>query len=125
LEGKVSLGYAVVATLLDGFPDRATFTDAAVARPQVRALLERFAVEAEPGGADVLAGQARVRVEHRNGSVAETVLDLPDGHPRRPLSESDLTAKVGGCVGPARAGEVLGLDWDGAAALLLRMLPGG
>jgi hypothetical protein len=52
-------------------------------------------------------------------------LDVPDGHPRRPLSDADMAAKVAGCVGPELAATVLALGWDDAAALLHGALPEG
>ncbi len=123
LEAKFSCEYAVAAALVDGFPDAASFTDAAVARPEVRALLERVEVHAEPGGDGVMAGCTRLVVDHADGPPTEVSLDLPDGHPDRPARASDLAAKVAGCVGD-RAAEVSALDWDTAAALLRRVLPG-
>jgi hypothetical protein len=66
LAGKFSLEYAVAATLLDGYPDLASFTDAAVRRPAAQRLLRRVLVEfpggpaREPGraGGTGLAGRA-------------------------------------------------------------------
>ncbi|GAA3236396.1 MmgE/PrpD family protein [Pseudonocardia petroleophila] len=123
LEAKFSCEYAVAAALVDGFPDAASFTDAAVARPQVRALLDRVEVHAEPGGDDVVAGCTRLVVDHATGPPTEVALDLPDGHPERPASAADLAAKVAGCAGD-RAAEVSALDWDIAAELLRDALPG-
>lgn len=123
LEAKFSCEYAVAAAPVDGLPDAASFTDAAVARPQLRAVLDRIEVPAEPGGDDVMAGCTRLVVDHAAGPPTEVALDLPDGHPERPAAASDLAAKVAGCAGD-RAAEVAGLDWDSAAALLHRALPG-
>lgn len=123
LEAKFSCEYAVAATLLDGFPDAASFTDAAVARPAVRALLDRVEVHAEPGGDGVIAGCTRLVLERAGGPSTEVELDLPDGHPERPAAAADLAAKVAGCAGD-RAAEVAALDWDTAADLLRDALPG-
>jgi len=122
LEGKFSLEYAVVAALLDGFPDTASFTDAAVQRPEARALLERVEVVLEPGGDGVLAGQTRL-VVRRGGNRVEASADLPQGHPAHPADDAELAAKVAGCVGADRAAAILDLDWPEAAAVLHRSLP--
>jgi 2-methylcitrate dehydratase PrpD len=124
LEGKFSLNYGIAATLLDGFPDIASFTDAAVQRPEVRSILDRIGLIAEPEGNGVLDGNCRVTVEFSDGSQVEAVEELPMGHPRRPVSSEDFEAKVRGCVGEERSGEVMALDWLSAAELLRRRLPG-
>ncbi len=124
LEGKFSMEYAVAAAMLDGFPGRASFTDAAVARPSARQLVERVDLRPEPGGTGILAGDVRVTVERTDGSTDEAVLDVPAGHPCRPPSEAELAAKVVDCVGERRAGTVLGIGWEEAAAVLHGELPG-
>ena len=125
LEGKFSLNYGIAAALLDGFPDIGSFTDAAVQRPEVRSILDRVTLVAEPVGEGVLDGDCTVVVELRDGSQLEAVVDLPVGHPRRPASVADFEAKVRGCAGDERAAEIVNLDWVSAAALLQRHLPGG
>lgn len=124
LESKFSLQYAVATALLDGFPDRESFTDAAVARPEAQRLLRLVEVEEQPGGTGILDGDLLI-VRERAGIVEEASLDLPDGHPRRPPTEEALAAKVAGCVGADRAAEVLALEWPDAAELLRCTLPGG
>ncbi|AWK74468.1 2-methylcitrate dehydratase [Rhodococcus oxybenzonivorans] len=124
LEGKFSLNYGIAATLLDGFPDITSFTDTAVQRPEVRSILDRIGLIADPEGDGVLAGNCRVTVEFSDGSQVEAVEELPMGHPRRPASSEDFEAKVRGCVGEERSGEVMTLDWLSAAELLRRCLPG-
>lgn len=123
LQGKFSMEYAVATTLLDGFPGMATFTDQAVTRPAVTALLERTEVDVAPGGTDILAGETGIRIESRDGQAEETALDLPLGHPERPPSERDLLAKVAGCVGENRAEEITSLDWPAAAEQMRRTFP--
>ncbi|MFC0447445.1 MmgE/PrpD family protein [Rhodococcus jostii] len=125
LEGKFSLNYGIAAALLDGFPDIRSFTDAAVQRPEVRSILDRVSMVAEPVGEGVLDGECSVVVELRDGSHLEAVVELPMGHPCRPASAADVEAKVRGCVGDERAVEIMELDWSSAAELLHRNLPGG
>ncbi|HET6260232.1 MAG TPA: MmgE/PrpD family protein [Pseudonocardia sp.] len=124
-EATRSLEYAVAVALLDGFPGLASFTDAAVGRPEAKQLAGLVDIRPEPGGIGILDGDVRITVELMDGTVEHAVLDVPDGHPRRPLSDADLSAKVAGCVGPELAATVLTLGWDDAAALLHGALPEG
>lgn len=126
LEAKFSMEYAVATALLDGFPGMAEFTDPAVARPEVRRLLQRTQVHVLPDdGAGLLGGETRIVVERSGGERAEAALELPQGHPRRPATGAELAAKVAACVGEARASQVTHLTWDVAARLLRDTLPGG
>jgi 2-methylcitrate dehydratase PrpD len=113
LEGKFSLEYAIAATLLDGRPGIASFTDEAVARPEAQALLRRVEADAVPGGDHLLAGEAAIEVTLQDGSVLRTVLDVPAGAPQRPPSADELAAKVADC-----AGESLAPTWNSAADYL-------
>ena len=118
LEGKFSLQYGVAAALLDERPGMASFTDAAVNRPEAQALLARVEVDPTPGGEDLLAGHVEIEADGRTAR-----LDLPPGAPARPPSEEELGAKVADCAG-ALADEVLALDWALAPALLERQCGG-
>jgi 2-methylcitrate dehydratase PrpD len=113
LEGKFSLEYAVAATLLDGRPGIASFTDEAVARPEAQALLRRVEADAVPGGDHLLAGEAAIEITLKDGSVLRTALEFPAGAPQRPPSADELAAKVADC-----AGEALAPTWDTAADYL-------
>jgi 2-methylcitrate dehydratase PrpD len=118
LEAKFSLRYGVAAALLDDEPGPASFTDAAVRRPEALALAERVVLDRLPGGDGLLAGTAHVEVV-RGGEQSAVELELPPGAPGRPLAATELRAKVAACAGPD-ADAVLALDWGGgtAAALL-------
>jgi 2-methylcitrate dehydratase PrpD len=117
LEGKFSLQYAVAATLLDGRPGLASFTDEAVARPAAQALLARVEADALPGGGGLLSGDVAIELTLADGSTRRTRLDLPPGAPDRPPSTEELAVKVADCAGEL-AEEVLAVDWPSAAALL-------
>ena len=124
LQGKFSLEYAVVAALVDGFPDRRSFTDAAVERDVVRNLLGRVDTVVEPGGTDVMAGTTRVEITYNSGRRAEAEAELPYGAPSRPPTRTDLDAKVAGCLRDVVDVSEIGDDWAAAAALLRTALPG-
>ena len=70
LQAEFSLPYAAAATLLDGSPGLASFTDEAVARPQARALLDTVTARVTPGGEDLLAGAVAVELLTDAGPVA-------------------------------------------------------
>ena len=91
LEGKFSMDYALAAALLDGRATLASFTDAMVLRPEVRALMQRVRTEykAEPG-AEVLARTARG--EHR------ALATIVRGDPANPLSWEELLQKCYQCL---------------------------
>ncbi len=57
LEGKFSLAYGIAAALLDDAPGFDAFSDAGVARPEARALMDRLEIELTPGGDGLLAGE--------------------------------------------------------------------
>ncbi|MGW6796607.1 MmgE/PrpD family protein [Streptomyces chartreusis] len=120
-EGRFSLPYAVAAAVVDGFPTAASFTDAAVRRPEVRRLLERITVSTSPGGDGVLAGDSTVRLTRRDGTVLERTLRTPPGHPDSPLSPTDLHAKIVGCIGNAARASTA--TWPAAARLLSDTYP--
>jgi 2-methylcitrate dehydratase PrpD len=122
LEGKFSLQYAIAATLLDGRPGIASFTDEAVARPAAQALVARVEVEATPGGDGLLAGDVAIEVALADGSALSTTLDLPPGSPARPPSDAEMAEKVADCAREL-ADEVLAVDWVDAGALLRERLP--
>jgi 2-methylcitrate dehydratase PrpD len=117
LEGKFSLEYAIAAALLDGFPTSASFTDRAVRRPEARRLVEAVQVELDDGGSGLLDGSCELTLDLLDGSRLTSTLEVPPGAPGAPLPVDDLEAKVRACA-PDRAGELLGVDWSTASALL-------
>jgi 2-methylcitrate dehydratase PrpD len=112
LQGKFSLQYAIAATLLDGRPGIASFTDAAVARPKAQALLRRVTADPTPGGEWLLDGDTTIEVTLDDGATLKTTLDAPPGAPQRPPSTEELAAKVADCAGE------IAPTWDSAADYL-------
>lgn len=91
LEGKFSMEYALGAALLDGQVTLASFTDAMVRRPAVRAIMQRVRVEYKSGpGAEAVARTARG--EHRASA------DVVRGDPANPLSRDELLQKCYQCL---------------------------
>src|SRR6266511_2098552 len=124
LQGKFSMEYALAATLLDGYPGFASFTDEAVNRPAARALVERVEVVTFPGGQDLLAGDVRVELLLTDGSTLGARLEAPSGAPSRPPGRADLDAKLADCGGDV-PGLLAGLTWQAAVRVLQERLPAG
>src|SRR5690606_8153113 len=108
LQAKFSLPYTVAAALHDGGLALDSFTDAAIERPAVRALMERVRVREDvacrpddPEGRNSSAssgGFVDVVVRGRDGRSARSrVVDLV-GSPARPLSEQEQRAKFTDCL---------------------------
>ena len=115
LQGKFSLEYAVSASVLDGLPGVASFTDIAVGRTAARELVRRVEIREAPGGEGLLSGRVRVELRLRSGKTREAEVELPPGAPGRPPTDIELAAKLADCAG-ARAAAVAELTWDTAVA---------
>ncbi len=108
LEAKFSLEYALAAGILDGKYSLWTFTDGAVQRPTVTALLDRVIVkeDARCAEGDPLIetrspgsrGFVQVELVLRNGVRDAVRIDKPPGHPSRELSWDDITSKFMDCA---------------------------
>lgn len=112
LEGKFSLEYALAAGVLDGVYTLGTFTDEAVRRPAIAALLQRVQATEDPQcrGDDPeferrspgSRGFVEVEVRLRNGVRDAVRIDRPPGHPARELSWAEIEAKFNDCAAYAR-----------------------
>jgi 2-methylcitrate dehydratase PrpD len=112
LEGKFSIEYAAAAAVHDRALTLDSFTDAAVHRPSVRALMKkvrRYQVEAE-GVFSGVVGFTDVTLVTTTGRHEMRVDKVP-GSPQWPLSPADREAKFLSCAG-------LALDSAQARALL-------
>ena len=106
LEAKFSLEYSLAVLLAGGGCTLDDFTDEAVARPAVRALMER--VHRHP--VDRAEGEfpTEVAVTLADGRRLETRVAMPAGSLARPFTLDQVEAKFEGCVagrlGPEPAG---------------------
>lgn len=99
LEGKFSMEYCVAAALADGAVTLSTFTDEAVAQPQVMRLMSRVTVTEDRPSANVsVGGTAVVRAQLPNRPVESPVVEIPRGDPRNPLSWRELSVKFVDCA---------------------------
>ena len=117
LQGKFSLEYAAAAALLDGHPGFASFTDAAVRRPDARRLAGLVETELTPGGSWLLDGELHAEVHLAGGAVRRVSQRFPPGSPGCPPTGSQLDAKLADCLAGAAtsAGQ---WTWDNAADVL-------
>jgi 2-methylcitrate dehydratase PrpD len=122
LEAKFSAEYVVAASLIDGRLSLASFTDAAVLRPEAQQLLRKVELRdaaTPPFGEESFDyAYSAVEVATASGVYRERV-DVPRGDARLPLTDAELDDKFRDCV--AYSGS--GWDADGILAAL-RQLPG-
>jgi 2-methylcitrate dehydratase PrpD len=102
LEGKFSVTFACSIALLDGRAGEAEFSDKAVHREDVRALMAR--IEVHPDAA-VSHTQAGATAFTRGGETVETWVDQARGTPGNRLSDDELREKFHGL-----ADDVIGRD---------------
>lgn len=108
LEGKFSMHYALAAGVLDGRYRLSTFTDQAVNRPQIRALLEKIELreEARCGSEDGLLhtraagarGFVELEVRTRDGKCERIRIDTVPGHLTKELGWDAIEAKFMDCA---------------------------
>jgi 2-methylcitrate dehydratase PrpD len=106
VEAQFSIPYAVAAAWVDGGLGLGHFRPESLARADLRALAGRVRpyVHAE---IDETARQgvtpAALAVTFADGSTVDAHVDLPTGHPARPMSAAALVAKVEDCAAWAGA----------------------
>ena len=120
LEGKFSLQYALAAGMLDGEYSIATFTDAAVNRPEIKELLTRVvAVEDECCRDDDplfdtrssgSRGFVEVEILLKNGTRDMVRIFKAPGHPSRELSWEEITHKFNDCARQAKIDAAIALE---------------
>jgi 2-methylcitrate dehydratase PrpD len=108
LEGKFSLPYVLAAGVLDGEYRLGSFTDEAVNRPEIRALMERIEVKEDVrcGGSDPLLetraagarGFVEVEVTTSDGRNETIRVDAAPGHPTHELRWEDIRQKFVDCA---------------------------
>lgn len=123
LEAKFSVRYVAAAAWTDGEVAPASFTDAAVGRPEVRAAMERITVR----GSDEVAQDAAAATLHVGERTLERTVAHARGTLKRPMTDEELMEKfnraceIGGNPNAARIAAHLD---DGAApvASLMELL---
>ncbi|MES2482451.1 MAG: MmgE/PrpD family protein [Pseudomonadota bacterium] len=116
LHGKFSAPYAVLASLADGRIDLASFTDAAVLRPELQSRLGDMQVVEEgpqpPPGADLGRMPLTLTLTLRDGRTLTHTVHASPGSPEDPLTLAQLREKWVDCLVFAKPA----LDAQGAGA---------
>ena len=127
LEGKFSLEYALAAGVLDGKYNLRSFSDDAVSRPAIQALLSKITVAEDPrcAAGDPHAetrgpsrrGFVEVHARTHDGRHAMQRIDPLPGSPDQPLSWNDIREKFMDCsstttLAPGRAQQAFDLLFD-------------
>jgi len=98
-QAKFSMEYCLAVALIDGDCGMAQFTEARVADPEVRALLQRVHPEVDaaiPYRNGVYPSTVTIRM--RDGSSVQGHAEEAKGHPDRPLSVEELRRKFMDCA---------------------------
>jgi 2-methylcitrate dehydratase PrpD len=106
LEGKFSIEYCAAAAVINGSITLASFTDEAVRRPAVQALMpkvRRFAMPGE-GSFSGVKGMTDVVITTDRGRF-ETRVEHTPGSPKAPMTTEDRRDKFFGCVVPVLGAE--------------------
>lgn len=98
LEGKFSLAYTAVASLLGQTMTPETFTDAAVSEPAVQAACRRVTVQVTPAYGDT---EAALAVRLRNGKELREYVPVARGNPGNPCRREEMDAKFLALASPA------------------------
>jgi 2-methylcitrate dehydratase PrpD len=108
LEGKFSMPYGLAVALLDRHLTIASFEEPAVIRPEIWALYDKIEViEDEACGAEDpdynkksagTRGFVLVEAKLTDGRLVSRRVDIPPGHPKRPLTWSELNEKFLDCA---------------------------
>ena len=121
-EARFSHEYNLAVSLLDGVPGVSSFEPERIDRADVRALLRRVSTRNHPDDLPSPASwEYRVFVALKDGRVLSKAVPRPLGHPRNPMSSSDISAKFERCVAPMLAPRDVHALRD--AVLSLRIAP--
>lgn len=96
LEGKFSMQYGVAAMLLDGQVGLSSFTNDAVGRPSVRALMRRITVRETDS--PITPRWAEICIRTKNTAVYTQKSEILRGSAAAPLSENEMLLKVKDCL---------------------------
>jgi 2-methylcitrate dehydratase PrpD len=95
LEGKFSVTFACAIALLEGRASEAEFSDAAVVRDDVRAVMSRIVVVPDSAVPHTQAGATALTDD---GTTVETWVDHARGTPGNRLTDDELKEKFHGLV---------------------------
>jgi 2-methylcitrate dehydratase PrpD len=106
LEAKFSAPFATVFALIDGPPMLAAFTDEAVARPDLRAAMERLSIVedvTQPSGGEIDTGSVRLELFEGGRTIADLTRAALPGSPDDPVTPAQFRAKADACLAAYQA----------------------
>lgn len=101
VQAQFSIPYTVAAALIDGGVRLGHFTDESIRRGDLLALAQRvepFVDEGIERDWSRSISPAALQVELDDGTTRSVRVDLPLGHPSRPMSAADFDAKAADCL---------------------------
>ena len=121
VQAQFSIPYTVACALIDGEVSLRHFTDEALARPEILAVAAKVDCVVDEGiERDWSRSISPTALVVQAGNVAfKQRVDYPKGHPKAPMSQADLDAKLRDCLAFS------GLDWPEDTAARLRDLVAG
>jgi 2-methylcitrate dehydratase PrpD len=102
IDAKFSLPFTAALALVRGRVTLDDFDPASLADPLLLATAQRVSYRRNPGWGRDRAASAAVELALRDGRILSAKLDVPLGHPDRPLSDAQLRAKFLDCGARAR-----------------------
>ena len=120
-----SFPYCIAVAMIDGDCGPEQYTDARLADPQIRELMDKVDLTVDPALTALLPERfgTAVKVTMVDGTVHEAVCDCPPGHPDNPLSDAALEEKfrrlADGLLSPLQADAAIAATWslDGMASM--------
>ena len=100
LEAKFSMEYCMAVLLVDGKAGLSQFTDAAVNRPELQAMLRRVTFVNDPAADAAGADKMRsfIEIHCKDGRVITGMADYAKGSPQFPMSFDDVVEKFRDCA---------------------------
>ncbi len=100
VQAQFSIPYTVAAALIDGSVQLGHFSDAALQRSELIELARKVEPAVDPDierSAGRNVSPVALAIEMDDGRVHEARIDIPLGHPQRPMSREDMDAKARDC----------------------------
>ena len=112
-----SMPFLVAAALLDGKVDPSSFTDARIADPELRALMQKVKVihDTELDKLQPHTNACRMEITLQDGRKVHGSVDHPKGHVKNPVTDADLESKLvnlnNGLLTPQQVSHLAALCW--------------
>lgn len=101
LEAKFSASFATAIALFDGQPTLASFSDAAVTRPELESAMARLTIEedaSQPSEGDISYGFVRMQLFDAGHLIADRSRSAIPGSPDDPVTPAQFRSKAAACL---------------------------